>query len=282
MASWRELLQSSGLARIDAQVLLLHVLQKNRAWLIAHDDEPASEAEAQAFATLAQRRRDGEPVAYLLGSREFYGREFAVSPAVLIPRPDTELLVELALARAPQGGAVLDLGTGSGCIPITLQLERPDLTVSAVDLSPDALAIARQNGQALGAQVRWLESNWFSALGAEQFALIVSNPPYIHAEDDHLHQGDLRFEPSGALTDGYDGLRHLHTIIATAPAHLRAGAWLLLEHGWDQGAACRELLQAAGFAEVHTWRDLGDNDRVSGGRWWPATDSPSPHLASGG
>ncbi|WP_373973753.1 peptide chain release factor N(5)-glutamine methyltransferase [Chitinibacter sp. SCUT-21] len=266
MPTYRDLIQHSQIERFDAQVLLLHVLQKNRAWLIAHDDEDVSEAQQRAFESLALRRREGEPVAYLLGSREFYGREFAVTPAVLIPRPDTELLVELALERAPKNGNIIDLGTGSGCIPITLKLERPDLSVSALDLSSDALAVASQNAQTLGAQVRFLESNWFSAVSGEVFDLIVSNPPYIHAEDDHLNQGDLRFEPSGALTDGYDGLRHLQTIIAAAPAHLNTGAWLLLEHGWDQGAACRELLQAAGFSDVQTWQDLGQNDRVSGGR----------------
>lgn len=269
MPTYRELIQHSQIERFDAQVLLLHVLQKNRAWLIAHDDEIATDEQRIAFEAIAARRREGEPVAYLLGSREFYGREFAVSPAVLIPRPDTELLVELALERAPKNGKVIDLGTGSGCIPITLKLERPDLSVSALDLSADALAVASNNAQALGAAVRFLESDWFCAVSGEVFDLIVSNPPYIHSEDDHLNQGDLRFEPTGALTDGHDGLHHLRTIIAAAPAHLQPGAWLLLEHGWDQGGACRELLANAGFAEVQTWQDLGQNDRVSGG-YWPA------------
>lgn len=266
MQTYRELIQHSQIERFDAQVLLLHVLQKNRAWLIAHDDESATDEQSVAFEALAARRCAGEPVAYLLGSREFYGREFAVSPAVLIPRPDTELLVELALKRAPQNGKVIDLGTGSGCIPITLKLERPDLSVSALDLSSDALAVARGNAQALGADVRLLESDWFSAVAGQVFDLIVSNPPYIHAEDEHLHQGDLRFEPTGALTDGHDGLQHLRAIITAAPAYLQPEAWLLLEHGWDQGAACRELLLQAGFTDVQTWQDLGQNDRVSGGR----------------
>ncbi|QLI81600.1 peptide chain release factor N(5)-glutamine methyltransferase [Chitinibacter fontanus] len=266
MPTYRDLIQYSQIERFDAQVLLLHVLQKNRAWLIAHDDETATDEQHSTFAALAARRREGEPVAYLLGSREFYGREFAVSPAVLIPRPDTELLVELALERAPQNGKVIDLGTGSGCIPITLKLERPDLSVSALDLSADALAVASNNAQALGASVRFVESNWFSAVAGEVFDLIVSNPPYIHADDEHLNQGDLRFEPTGALTDGHDGLHHLRTIIAAAPSYLQPGGWLLLEHGWDQGAACRELLLQAGFSDVQTWQDLGQNDRVSGGR----------------
>nr|WP_314901425.1 peptide chain release factor N(5)-glutamine methyltransferase [uncultured Deefgea sp.] len=267
MPTYRELIQTSGLERFDAQVLLLHVVQKNRAWLIAHDTDAASAEHIAAFGLLAERRRTGEPVAYILGSREFYGREFAVTPAVLIPRPDTELIVELALARAPQSARVLDLGTGSGCIPITLKLERPDLSVSALDISPAALAIATQNAQSLQAEVRFLQSDWLSAVANEHFELIVSNPPYIEANDIHLSQGDLRFEPSGALTDGGDGLQHLSCIISQAKHHLVAGAWLLLEHGWDQGATCREILQAAGYTEVQTWRDLGDNDRVSGGIW---------------
>lgn len=267
MPTYRELIQTSGLERFDAQVLLLHVVQKNRAWLITHDSDLADAAHSTAFAALAVRRRLGEPVAYILGSREFYGREFTVTPAVLIPRPDTELLIELALARAPQAGRVIDLGTGSGCIPITLKLERPDLSVAALDISSDALAVATQNAVQLNADVRFLASDWFSAVTGEQFELIVSNPPYINVNDAHLAQGDLRFEPSGALTDGSDGLQHLATIIVQARQHLVAGAWLLLEHGWDQGAACRELLQQAGYVDVQTWRDLGDNDRVSGGQW---------------
>ncbi len=267
MPTYRELILSSGLERFDAQVLLLHVVQKNRAWLIAHDTDTASAEHIAAFGLQAERRRTGEPVAYILGCREFYGREFAVTPAVLIPRPDTELIVELALARAPQGARALDLGTGSGCIPITLKLERPDLCISALDISPAALAIATQNAQSLQAEVRFLQSDWFSAVSGETFELIVSNPPYIEANDIHLSQGDLRFEPSGALTDGGNGLQHLTHIITQAKQHLVAGAWLLLEHGWDQGAACRTILHTAGYTAVQTWRDLGDNDRVSGGVW---------------
>ncbi|WP_410499495.1 peptide chain release factor N(5)-glutamine methyltransferase [Chitinibacter sp. S2-10] len=267
LPTYRELIQSSQIERFDAQVLLLHVLQKNRAWLIAHDDEAATSLEAAQFSALARRRYDGEPVAYLLGRREFYGRDFIVNSSVLIPRPDTELLVELALERAPENGKVIDLGTGSGCIPITIKLERPDLIVSALDLSGDALAVAQANAQALHADVRLLQSDWFAAVQGEVFDLIVSNPPYIHSDDEHLNQGDLRFEPTGALTDGHDGLHHLRSIINAAPAHLQRGACLLLEHGWDQGAACRELLQAAGFSDVQTWQDLGRNDRVSGGCW---------------
>ncbi|WP_028455627.1 peptide chain release factor N(5)-glutamine methyltransferase [Chitinilyticum litopenaei] len=264
--TYQQLLRDSGLERIDAQVLLLHVCRQNRAWLIAHGDEMASAAHAAAFAALSARRRAGEPVAYLVGTREFYGREFAVSPAVLIPRPDTELLVELALELAPPAARVVDLGTGSGCIPVTLKLERPDLFVSAVDVSPDALAVAMDNARRLGASVQFHESDWYAALAGQCFDLIVSNPPYIDQHDPHLQQGDLRFEPRGALTDHGDGLSHLRAIVAAAPAHLVPGGWLLLEHGHDQGAACRTLLHEAGFAAVATRRDLGSNDRVSLGQ----------------
>ncbi|GLS03859.1 release factor glutamine methyltransferase [Chitiniphilus shinanonensis] len=266
MPTAHQLLAHCGLDLVDARVLLQHAAGVSRAWLIAHGGDPLPDAAARLFETLAARRRAGEPVAYLVGAREFYGRDFAVSPAVLIPRPDTELLVELALARAPRAGRVLDLGTGSGCIPVTLKLERPDLTVSAVDLSVEALAVARNNALRLDARVRLVESDWFGALAGECFDLIVSNPPYIHADDAHLAQGDLRFEPRGALTDGGDGLAHLRRIVADAPAHLAPGGWLLFEHGYDQGAAARALLAAGDWQEIQTWSDLGDNERVTGGR----------------
>ncbi|MDR3411675.1 MAG: peptide chain release factor N(5)-glutamine methyltransferase, partial [Formivibrio sp.] len=207
----------------------------------------------------------GEPVAYITGRREFYGRDFRVSPAVLIPRPETELLVELALARAPQQARMLDLGCGSGCIPVTLKLERPDLALTAVDISADALALAAGNARQLGAHVRFIESDWLAALDDKMFDLIVSNPPYIEQHDPHLQQGDLRFEPRGALTDHSDGLSHLRTIVTDARTHLTPGGWLLFEHGWDQGAPCRELLTAAGYGAVQSWRDLAGHERISGG-----------------
>ncbi|XZG70589.1 peptide chain release factor N(5)-glutamine methyltransferase [Chitinibacteraceae bacterium HSL-7] len=266
MSTVAALLAASGLDRTDARALMMHVLGVNRAWLIAHSDDTLPGDAATRFDALAARRRAGEPVAYLVGSREFYGREFAVNAAVLIPRPDTELIVELALARAPHGAAVLDLGTGSGCIPVTLKLERPDLAVSAVDISRDALAVAEENARTLGAEVRFAASDWFAALAGETFGLIVSNPPYIAAGDHHLAEGDLRFEPQGALTDFADGLAHVRTLVQDARSHLQPGGWLLIEHGFDQGEASRALLCEAGYAEVETWRDLADNDRVSGGR----------------
>lgn len=266
LLSYSTLLRLSGLERADALALFIHASGKNHAWLIAHDRDAADPAIAARFNQLAEQRLAGEPVAYLVGEREFFGRSFAVSPAVLIPRPETELLIELAQARAPQGAAVLDLGTGSGCIPVTLKLERPDLSVSAVDISAESLAIARANAARLGADVSLIESDWFSAISADsRFGLIVSNPPYIERNDPHLMQGDLRFEPRHALTDEADGLAHLRRIVTNARAHLLPECWLLFEHGWDQGPAARELLQQAGYNEVQTWQDLAGLDRISGG-----------------
>lgn len=264
--NYAALLRQSGLDRMDALVLFQHATGLGRAWLIAHDQDPVSPEHLAAFEPLTQRRRAGEPVAYIVGQREFYGRFFQVSPAVLIPRPETELLVDLALERAPQQARILDLGSGSGCIPVTLKLERPDLQVTAVDISPTALAQARYNAQHLGADIRLIESDWFTALSGEIFDLIVSNPPYIDQHDPHLDQGDLRFEPRGALTDESDGLNHLRTIISRAPNHLVSQGWLLFEHGWDQGAASRKLLSQAHYSEVASWCDLAGHERISGGK----------------
>ncbi|WP_432723568.1 peptide chain release factor N(5)-glutamine methyltransferase [Jeongeupia wiesaeckerbachi] len=266
MSSYQVLMRDAALDRVDANVLMRHVTGTNRAWLIAHGDDEATPAHEEAFAALAARRRNGEPVAYLVGTREFFGRDFAVDPAVLIPRPETELLVELALARAGQGERVVDLGTGSGCIPVTIKLERPDLVVSAVDISTDALAVARGNAAQLGADVVFHQSDWYTALTGQTFDVIVSNPPYIVAGDAHLVQGDLRFEPQGALTDFADGLKHVRIIVAGAREHLAPHGYLLFEHGFDQGPASRALLADAGFVEVKTWTDLAGLDRVSGGR----------------
>lgn len=264
--NYAEFFRHSGLDRSDTLALFTHATGLTRAWLIAHDRDEISPEHLANLQALIARRQAGEPVAYIVGYREFYGRDFAVNPAVLIPRPDTELLVELALARAPQNARVIDLGTGSGCIPVTLKLERPDLELSALDLSPAALETARSNAERLGAAVRFLQSDWLAAVSNESFDLIVSNPPYIHRDDAHLAKGDLRFEPRSALTDEEDGLAHLRHIVSTARAQLTPGGWLLLEHGWDQGADCRALLKQAGYANVTTWQDLGGNDRVSGGQ----------------
>ncbi len=254
---------------VDAEFLLAHVLGKPRGWLFAHRDDPADGEAAAAFAALVRRREAGEPVAYLTGHRGFWRFDLAVTPATLIPRPETELLVEQALARLPggSGARVADLGTGSGAIAIALAHERPRATVVATDASAAALDVAQANAQRLGlVNIRFVQGDWFAPLRGERFALIASNPPYIALGDPHLGEGDLRFEPAAALGSGTDGLDAIRRIVAAAPAHLEPGGWLLLEHGWDQGDAVRALLVAAGFADVATVRDLEDRDRVSLGR----------------
>jgi release factor glutamine methyltransferase len=243
------------------------------AWLIAHDTDPLASGQITALDTLLTRRLAGEPVAYLTGTREFYGRPFQVSPDVLIPRPDTELLVELALARMPSDQAVdvLDLGTGSGCIAITLALERPLARLTAVDRSSAALAIARRNAECLNARVDFLASDWFVAfmpprvLAERRFDLIVGNPPYVAAADPHLARGDVRFEPLTALAAGRDGLDDLRQLAATACTHLKPGGTVLLEHGYDQADAVRILLQDSGISHPQSWADLAGIARVSGG-----------------
>jgi release factor-specific protein-(glutamine-N5) methyltransferase len=230
----------------------------------------ARAGQAARYVELLDRRAAGEPVAYLLGEREFYGRRFGVSPAVLIPRPETELIVDLVKARRPGAApAVLDLGTGSGALAVTLALEIPAARVTAVDLSPAALAVARGNAAALGAQVSFVESDWFAAVGAARFDFIVSNPPYIVDDDPHLAEGDVRFEPRSALASGRSGLDDLTRIAAAAPAFLAPGGWLLMEHGYDQAAAVRALLAAAGFVAVESARDLAGIERVTLGRYPP-------------
>jgi release factor glutamine methyltransferase len=252
----------------EARLLLGHLLQRAAAWLEAHRDETLTPADAERFAALVARRAAGEPVAYLLGAREFFGRDFAVTPDVLIPRPETELLVDIAVEKVGAHGTVsiLDLGTGSGCLAVTLALELPQARVTAVDVSPAALAVARGNAARLGARVEFAASDWFAALRPARFDLIVANPPYIAAGDPHLAQGDLRFEPAGALTDHADGLAAIRRIVATAPAWLAPGGWLFLEHGYDQAAAVHALFAAAGFAAIEQRSDLAGIVRASGGR----------------
>ncbi|MDD4882768.1 MAG: peptide chain release factor N(5)-glutamine methyltransferase [Gallionellaceae bacterium] len=253
-------------ARLEARVLAAAALGVEPVWLIAHDTDLLAPQQLAALDALFERRLAGEPVAYILGEREFYGRKFRVSPATLIPRPETEHLVDAALSHGPDAARVLDIGTGSGCIAITLKLERPDWSLCAVDVSTDALAMAQANGERLGAGIEWLESDLFAALAGRRFALIVSNPPYIAAGDGHLGQGDVRFEPKGALASGADGLDAIRAIVKRAPAHLEPGGWLLLEHGYDQGETVPALLAEAGYAEVFMARDLAGQPRVSGGR----------------
>lgn len=255
-------------SRLEAQILLCHVMQQPRSYLAAHDRDPILPEQAAAFATLLQRRLHGEPIAYILGEREFYSLDFKVTPAVLIPRPETELLVELALERLPANRSVrvLDLGTGSGAVAVTLALHRPQAEVVAVDQSAASLEVARENVQQLGTgNLHLIQSDWYSALDEEKFDLIVSNPPYIAAADPHLTQGDVRFEPPAALASGADGLDDIRAIIRDAISHLKPGGWLLFEHGYDQAAACRELLTQAGFEQVASAADLAGIKRVSYG-----------------
>ena len=270
-------LQRAGASidRIDAQYLLCHLLATGRASLIAHPERRLSAEQVAAYEALVVSRAGGTPVAYLTGTREFYGRDFVVNRHVLIPRPETELIVEQALARLSgqqwpagrTGAGVLDMGTGSGAIAVTLALEQPQSQVTACDVSADALDTARQNAARLKATVEFIESDWYTALAGRRFDLIVANPPYVAGADAHLGQDDLRFEPPRALTDGSaDGLASIRGIIAGAPQHLNPGGWLLLEHGYDQAAACRDLLLKAGLQNPICIKDLAGIDRVSGGQ----------------
>ncbi len=252
---------------LDNRILLCHALGVNRVALITQSERQLSADEAARYAALVTRRLAGEPIAYIVGEREFFGLPFEVDPAVLIPRPDTELLVELALERLPAQGRVLDMGTGSGAIAVALAHQRRDAEVTALDVSEAALTLARRNAARNQCHINFLSSDWFAALAQQpRFHLIVSNPPYIASGDRHLSEGDLRFEPSGALTDHADGLSALRTIIAGAPAHLHPASWLLLEHGYDQAAEVRACLQAHGYQDVQSWQDLAGIERVSGGR----------------
>lgn len=251
---------------VDHRILVCHALGLSRTGLITQSERVLSADEAARLSTLLQRRLDGEPIAYIVGKREFYGLDFEVSPAVLIPRPETELLVELALQRLPPQGRVLDMGTGSGAIAVALAHTRPDAIVTALDVSPAALAVAQRNAAANDVTVQFLHSDWFSAVDAATFDLIVSNPPYIASGDRHLAEGDLRFEPAGALTDHADGLSALRRIVDGAPARLAPGGWLLMEHGYDQSAAVQALLTAQGYTHVQSWHDLAGIARVTGGR----------------
>lgn len=260
-------LKTAPLDPLENRILLCHALRLTRVQLITQSERRLDQAESDALKALFARRLRGEPIAYIVGLREFYGLDFRVTPDVLIPRPDTELLVELAMERLPTGGALLDMGTGSGAIAVSIAHSRPDAVVTALDASAAALAIARENAAAHQARVTLLESDWYGALAKDQrFAVIASNPPYIVEGDVHLSQGDLRFEPVDALTDHGDGLSDLRTIIDGAPAHLLAGGWLLMEHGYDQAVAVRALLAGTGFTDVQSWRDLAGIERVSGGR----------------
>lgn len=261
-------LSSSPLDALETRMLLMHALGLSRVQLITQSEQTLSAEQAQRLNGLIARRANGEPMAYILGQREFFGLDFFITPEVLIPRPDTELLVELALQYTAQAGRLLDLGTGSGAIAVAVAQQRPDLQVVAVDVSSAALQIAEKNAarHLAPARIQFLQSDWYSALPAQKFNSIVSNPPYIVKGDQHLSQGDLRFEPIDALTDHADGLSAYRQIITGAGAHLVTGGWLLMEHGYDQANAVQALLSAQGFTEVQSWPDLAGILRVSGAR----------------
>jgi len=268
MESLRSLSRDSALPRLEFQMLWQHVLQVPRVWLIAHDGDPVDPAKAARFRELQARRLAGEPMAYILGVREFMGRDFHVSPAVLIPRPETELLVEAGLRHLEglKSPRVLDLGTGTGAIAICIALDRPDARVAGSDSSAQALDVAKHNAQTLGAAVDFFHGSWYDALPAiGGFDLIVSNPPYIAASDPHLKQGDLRFEPASALTDHGDGLAALREIAQGAGQWLAPQGALLMEHGWDQAAAVRGIMESSGFGRVTSLPDLAGVERVTGG-----------------
>ena len=267
-AAWRR--ASQRIDRLDARLLLEHVCGCRHADLIAHPERELTEAQAVRFEALLERREAGEPLAYLVGNAFFYGLGFSVSSDVLIPRDDTEVLVDQALEKAVKylQPKIVDLGTGSGIVAIMLAKRCPGAVVTATDLSPAALGIAQQNAARHGARVRFREGDWYAPLGEDRFDLIVSNPPYVVDGDPHLAQNGLPFEPQTALTDGVeggDGLACIRAIVDGAPAHLSSGGWLLMEHGYDQAVQVRELLGVAGFSGVASWRDSAGIERVSGG-----------------
>ena len=266
-AALEELMASMD--RVDAQVIISHVLGVNRAYIAANPMRILTETEDAKIDVLAAQRAMGAPIAYLVAKREFYGREFEVTPAVLIPRPETETLVEAALARLTPKASILELGTGSGAIAVTLAAQRPEATVTATDASEHALAVARANAARHGcaARIEFLLGSWYAPLAGRRFDLVVANPPYVAGADPHLARGDLRFEPQQALTDGSrDGLDSIRAIVGGAAAHLNRGGWLLFEHGYDQADAARRLLEAARFRDILSLDDLAGIPRVAGGK----------------
>ena len=262
----RDLLKLALIDPLEARILMAHALQCSRVQLVIRENDALSPEQVNAISGLLLRRMQGEPIAYLTGEREFYGLNFKVTPDVLIPRPETELLVALAMEKLPQAGRIADLGTGSGAVAVALAHTRRDAQVIATDISDGALAVARHNAEHHRVKIQCIRSDWFDMLDG-LFDLVVSNPPYIAASDVHLSQGDLRFEPSSALTDHANGMTALSAIIDGAPTHLKPGGWLLLEHGYDQAAAMRRQMTRAGWRDVQSWKDLAGIERVSGGRW---------------
>lgn len=268
-----------SIGRTDARVLVAHLLGVDRAYLATHPMRVLTETEDARVDFVVAQRSLGQPVAYLTERREFYGRDFEVGPDVLIPRPETEHLVEAILARLPEGGTCLDLGTGSGAIAVSIACERPGAKVCAVDRSSGALAVARANAarHPQAASCEFLEGDWYAPVAGRRFDVIAANPPYVAAGDPHLEAGDLRFEPRTALTDeSADGLDALRAIVGGAKAHLAPGGWLLLEHGHDQAPAVQALLAAAGFRETFSAPDLAGIPRVAGGRFPTVTPKELP------
>jgi release factor glutamine methyltransferase len=260
----RQALQNASEPYLEAQVLLACALQQPRSYLLAHPDAEVKGPAKARFLQQLEARRLGQPLAYILGQREFWSLNLTVSAATLIPRPETELLVEQALARLPRGPRrVLDLGTGAGAIALALKTERPELAITAVDKDTETLAVARGNGQRLGLEIEWLASDWFSGLPARRFHLIVANPPYVASGDPHLNQGDSAFEPRLALEAGPLGLDALHIIIDAALPHLEPGGDLLLEHGYHQAPAVRDRLEQTGFDAIASYRDLQQHERIT-------------------
>jgi release factor glutamine methyltransferase len=256
-------------ARYESQLLLQHALKVNRAWLITHENDDVAIDIQHEFNTLIQRRIGGEPIAYILGCREFYGLNLAVTPATLIPRPDTEILVDIALEKIPanQAAQILDLGTGTGAIALAIAQQRPQAQVTGVDASKPALEVAISNSQQLHiANTHFILSDWFNDLNDTRFDVIVSNPPYIEEADIHLKQGDLRFEPLSALASGADGLDDIRRIIDDCLIHLRPQGWLMFEHAYNQAESVRELMAQVGLVNIETFHDLGGNDRVTIGK----------------
>lgn len=267
MPTWRELLAASGLPRLEAQLLAALGAGVKRSWLLAHEtDAVAADAEAAARALFA-RRLAGEPVAYIFGQREFFGLLFAVTPDVLIPRSETELLVELARSYLPARGRLLDIGTGSGAVAVAIAHMRADAEVWASDVSPAALAIARANAARHAAPVHFVQSDVLAAFEGQSFDVIASNPPYVAGGDPHLAEGDLRFEPKLALAAGADGFEIIRRIATGSRSHLKPGGLLVFEHGHDQGPASVSLLQSLGYVQVADYNDLSSKPRVCLGRW---------------